>query len=1217
MKPGIKKHLRLAALALATFSVASLKAAPVLDTISGGPTAAHPSSSFGFVNGNTLTTAQYHTPWALALDSSATQLFVADRDNNAIRRIDLPNNWTSTFVSGLNKPVGVAVDGEGNVYVLNQGNGSNGSVLKYDPFGILLGTMSAGLSAASGIALDVNTNVYVTINNNAVMKIPPVGAVTTVATIPDAGTALRGITVMESGLIAVCDAGRHGILVVDPRKAPDISFTNLTGFNGVGDQIGTKANAKFRAPSGISKTGGNLLVVADFNNHHVKVVNALGTVTNLYGVKSNLWVTGSGTFPGWRDGTVCANDAAYCPEARQPIGLAFAPDGTVYSSETYYHIIRKTTGTSLPPPPPPPTPVSNPKIGWVQMVKDQFGDAVTSLQTGTAFVFNNDTTIAILTEDATETHYTFGPTSDLLSIPDPSPTVGGNPPEYENGWQSPPNTLSLGNLSDVTVKAISFQEGRPSSQIVMARFQFKTATPVVLGNNPASFVVTNSTAGATMWYTTDGTPPSQGFPSLGPITPGTVLSLDGNTNFTFKIQGFRQSYQNSAVSTKEFNVTNFLPNRITFGLSNSEPSSAFIARPGQFYYAPVTLQLPPEGERMLSLQFNISVTNGLTAPPVAPGAGIDFFSMLLSTTAKERADHFPPNDGGSYLTLPPLLFTVNPTNAVVTGFTNSLFVNPVNNLLGIGWLFRTGFKYEASENGRYILDFNTSSHDLISFSSAHDTLFRKEAGVVIVGAYSFQVPDSAQPGDKYFMQLGSPSATRSGAGEPGSSVYIRPPATPTAVTVGSPSYIAGDAAPFHWLNAGDFGEGMLLNDDVMQCFQSAITMVDVPPRNSDLFASLDSCGDRFGSESGGIFFPGGGMTADQMQQMFDGSDFLINEIPFGDKQLDVTDVYVTFRRSLDPSLNWFRRFWTNGVLAAEIAPNLAFNSNSASASPSMLSMKKNSTGPTTYQKSSVTFTAGDAVVTPGQTIQVPITAKILGNFPLKVLGLNLQVVPLDGSPALLQQVTFTPSPALGQPTLPAVQKNLGNYSAAWLNSQITGVSGDVTIGTLTIRIPGSASASASYAIHFDHASGSPNGVASFKKTAKTGLLTLSNRSASSWNDGISDSWRLRYFGTINNVLSAATADADGDTANNKAEFTAGTDPNDKESVLRMNTQVTAPGYTVRWPSVAGKTYVIERSTALFSGVWTPITSVVGTGGDMEFTDSSAAGEVRFYRVKVQ
>src|ERR1035441_1871221 len=44
----------------------------------------------------------------------------------------------------------------------------------------------------------------------------------------------------------------------------------------------------------------------------------------------------------------------------------------------------------------------------------------------------------------------------------------------------------------------------------------------------------------------------------------------------------------------------------------------------------------------------------------------------------------------------------------------------------------------------------------------------------------------------------------------------------------------------------------------------------------------------------------------------------------------------------------------------------------------------------------------------------------------------------------------------------------------------------------------------------------------------TGLILLSDRSASIYGDGIPDSWRLRYFGTVNNILSQAAADADGD-----------------------------------------------------------------------------------------
>ena len=66
-----------------------------------------------------------------------------------------------------------------------------------------------------------------------------------------------------------------------------------------------------------------------------------------------------------------------------------------------------------------------------------------------------------------------------------------------------------------------------------------------------------------------------------------------------------------------------------------------------------------------------------------------------------------------------------------------------------------------------------------------------------------------------------------------------------------------------------------------------------------------------------------------MNPLFDGNDTTINQIAFGDGVLDVCDVYVTYRRSLDPSLTWFRRFWTNGVRVAEITPNV-FNPGVAS-----------------------------------------------------------------------------------------------------------------------------------------------------------------------------------------------------------------------------------------------------------------------------------------------
>ena len=37
---------------------------------------------------------------------------------------------------------------------------------------------------------------------------------------------------------------------------------------------------------GLAKAGNDILIVADYGNNRVKVVNSIGTVTNLYGVSS-------------------------------------------------------------------------------------------------------------------------------------------------------------------------------------------------------------------------------------------------------------------------------------------------------------------------------------------------------------------------------------------------------------------------------------------------------------------------------------------------------------------------------------------------------------------------------------------------------------------------------------------------------------------------------------------------------------------------------------------------------------------------------------------------------------------------------------------------------------------------------------------------------------------------------------------------------------------
>ena len=86
------------------------------------------------------------------------------------------------FTSGtITNPVGVALDAEDNVYVLNRGNGKNGNVVVFDYyFGDPLATNTLALTNANAITLDNEGNVYVTASNN-LFRITFPGGVTTSA----------------------------------------------------------------------------------------------------------------------------------------------------------------------------------------------------------------------------------------------------------------------------------------------------------------------------------------------------------------------------------------------------------------------------------------------------------------------------------------------------------------------------------------------------------------------------------------------------------------------------------------------------------------------------------------------------------------------------------------------------------------------------------------------------------------------------------------------------------------------------------------------------------------------------------------------------------------------------------------------------------------------------------------------------------------------------
>lgn len=104
--------------------------------------------------------------------------------------------------------------------------------------------------------------------------------------------------------------------------------------------------------------------------------------------------------------------------------------------------------------------------------------------------------------------------------------------------------------------------------------------------------------------------------------------------------------------------------------------------------------------------------------------------------------------------------------------------------------------------------------------------------------------------------------------------------------------------------------------------------------------------------------------------------------------------------------------------------------------------------------------------------------------------------------------------------------------------------------------------------------------------------------------------------------SADFADADGDGMSNFAEWKAGTNPTNAASVLQLQAPIimtnTLGGLTLKWQSVSGTIYYLQRSSTLTAPFSTIHTNIVGQAGTTSDTDTTAhGGGPYFYRVGVQ
>ena len=221
------------------------------------------------------TAAQLNTPTGVAVTADDATVYIADRGNHRIRKVDVATRIITTVAgteiagfSGdtraataavLNNPFDVAVDGDGNVYIADS---DNHRIRKVTVATGVIDTIAGSGSYGAGNGGYSGEDVPAT---EARLNTPV------------------GVTVDGDGNVFIGDISNHRVrkVTVATGEIATIAGNGTAGFNEVANQQAT--DSQLNHPYGLAVAGDGTVYIADVSNNRVRKVATDGVITTVAG----------------------------------------------------------------------------------------------------------------------------------------------------------------------------------------------------------------------------------------------------------------------------------------------------------------------------------------------------------------------------------------------------------------------------------------------------------------------------------------------------------------------------------------------------------------------------------------------------------------------------------------------------------------------------------------------------------------------------------------------------------------------------------------------------------------------------------------------------------------------------------------------------------------------------------------------------------------------